>query len=477
MNIRTPAVIASLLLAAQTFAQGYICAEGGGTGGGPWAAEMYGWMVEKGGHGSVVLLGAVELDDADKPDAREAAFVKAGAKSAKSLVITENNADTQETYDAITSATVIFIRGGSQSRYVQMWKGTKTEAAIREVFKRGGVVGGTSAGCAILGELSYDAINGSLKPDEVVKDGRHPDLTLTKGFLGFAPGVLFDTHFGERARLPRLMTMLAHAREVHKMDVLGAGMDARTALCVSPDGTAEVKGEGVATLLELTRSSKIDIRKDRPPLVTEVIITIVPAGATFDLKSRRFTASLKPIAPSKDNWYFTHGEIRVPEASDEPAPERKERAAPDWNRALTTGGGPVVWVVGNPYSGPRAAMERFNTLACEGPDDGHARVVVMAAPGTEASFLNTSINISAARDVPQASAVVLDTGRALDSFVPGALKKAALHRGMVHLLPPGWGVDLKTGMVAEVPLRVPPKLDRSTGPMPKPKPDALTPKP
>jgi len=470
--MRLLAATAAVLLCLQhALAQGYLCAEGGGTGRGPWAAEMYGWMAAKGGNGHVVLLGAVELDATDQPDPREAAFVKAGAKSAKSLVTTKRNADTQETYDAITAASIIFIRGGSQSRYVQMWRGTKTEAAIREVFKRGGVVGGTSAGCAILGELSYDAVNGSLHPDEIVKDARHPDLTLTKGYLGFAPGVLFDTHFGERARLPRLMAMLAHAREVHKADVLGVGMDARTALCVSPDGTAEVKGEGVAVLLELSPSSRIEIVKDRPPLVSFVFITIAPAGAKLDLKTRQFITAREPTPARTGGWSITSTEIEVPfTAAPQPAPQGDapdpaKRGSPEWTRVATMGGGPTVWVVGNPYSDARPVMERINTISCE------RQVAVMAPPGTQLSFLDTHINIAVRPGATAASSVILDGAHALEAFAPGSLKAASLHRGLVHLLPPGWGVDLVSGQAVPAPLPIPPKVDHSTGLSPEsPKP-------
>ncbi len=342
-------------LASLANAQGWICAEGGGTGSGPWAAEMYGWMAEKGGNGHVVLLGAVELDD--KPDPREAAFVKAGAKSARSLVITADNADTQETFDAINEASIIFIRGGSQSRYVEWWKGTKTEAAIRAVFARGGVVGGTSAGCAILGEVSYDARNGSLRPEEIVKDARHPDLTLTKDFLGLVPGVLFDTHFGERARLPRLAVMLGHCREDLKVEPIGIGLDPKTALCIGPDGMAEVRGEGYATFLELSPGAVLRLDAGNPPGVGQARMSLAKAGARFDVRKRALIdapnwSGQRPLTISLAPRDFS-GALATP------MPERQTPAEAVLARVQQHGS---LVLIRDPYGAPNAVMKHVHEL-------------------------------------------------------------------------------------------------------------------
>ena len=154
--------------------------------------------------------------------------------------MTQSNADTQAGYDAIRAADVVWIRGGNQANYVQWWNDTLTEQAIRDVYDAGGAIGGTSAGCAILGELIYDSIAGSLSPKEALRDAYHPKLTLTDDFLRLGDGLLFDTHFTERGRQARLAVMIARAAADLGVDVLGVGVDDRTAFCVSPDGTAEV---------------------------------------------------------------------------------------------------------------------------------------------------------------------------------------------------------------------------------------------
>ena len=39
---------------------------------------------------------------------------------------------------------------------LNQWAGTKTQAAIQHVFDKGGVIGGTSAGMAVLAGTVYD---------------------------------------------------------------------------------------------------------------------------------------------------------------------------------------------------------------------------------------------------------------------------------------------------------------------------------
>src|ERR1044071_374773 len=130
--IRALAVV--LVVSMQALGQGWVCAEGGGNSGkGAWADEVFGWMVEKGNRGKVVIIGAVPIEG---EDSRVALFKRLGASEVTPMVVTQENADKQETYDTIAAASVVFIRGGDQGRYVQWWKGKKTQAAIEAVFKK-----------------------------------------------------------------------------------------------------------------------------------------------------------------------------------------------------------------------------------------------------------------------------------------------------------------------------------------------------
>lgn len=271
--------------------RGWVAAEGGGMGGcDGWTEEYFGWMVERawgvagGRKVRAVVLASIPLDE---PDERLAVLEKLGAE-AIGMVVGEGDANSDEVAKSLAAADLIFIRGGDQSRYVNWWKGTATEAAIRAVFERGGVVGGTSAGCAILGEVSFDARVGSLSSDEALTDARHRNITLTHGFLGLVPGVMFDSHFGERSRLARGAVMLAHANEGPRADdplaqsvrdpakepIELMGVDPCTAVMVSPTGERTIMGRGRVTTLSYTPETTATLKAGEPPMVGPLAFSV-----------------------------------------------------------------------------------------------------------------------------------------------------------------------------------------------------------
>ena len=272
-----------LLLAPLAAGQGYVAAEGGGSvTSGSWALSTFTWMLQNaGGNGRVAILGVAGVDAG-----AEGRFLQAGASQVIQLAITQTNADLQTTYDAIAACDVVWMRGGNQANYVQWWNNTKTEDAIRAVFDKGGAVGGTSAGCAVLGELIYDSITGSVSPKAALRDPYSTAISFTSDFLQLTPGVLFDTHFTERGRIARLAVMLGRLWQDQGRDVLGVGCDDRTAFCVSPDGRGRVIGEGAVTLLHRTPGTRQALLKNLPAVITDLQHVQLTEGYVYDLAAR-----------------------------------------------------------------------------------------------------------------------------------------------------------------------------------------------
>ena len=288
------------LTAPTANAQGYVAAEGGGSiNSGVWADQVFGWMLDKGGFGDVVVLGVSGADNA-----AAAKFNSLGAASVTNLAVNAGNANSAAVYNTLAQAEVIWMRGGDQWKYVNFWNGTLTEQAIREVFDGGGVVGGTSAGCAILGEVIYDARNGTVYPYEALQNPFIQFVTLTNDFLELTPGVVFDTHFTERGRLGRLPIFMGRAFDVWNMDLQGIGVDDRTALCVSPDGTAEVIGEGAVTVLHRTAETQQLLQPGEAPFMTHLAHTQMTEGYVWDLNLKqvitRPSTAVVPAPPVAD---------------------------------------------------------------------------------------------------------------------------------------------------------------------------------
>ncbi|HUY32366.1 MAG TPA: cyanophycinase [Pirellulales bacterium] len=121
-------------------------------------------------------------------------------------------ADEAQFVRPLTLATGVWFVGGDQNWLIDTYLGTSTEREIHGVLARGGVVGGTSAGAAIM------------SPVMIRRD--RPTLQFGPGF-GFLQGTVVDQHFLKRKRQERLLRVLGG-----HPGLLGLGIDEGTALLV-----------------------------------------------------------------------------------------------------------------------------------------------------------------------------------------------------------------------------------------------------
>ncbi len=273
-----------LMSCSSAYCGGYVCAVGGGSENyRAWSDAPYRWMVEKAGYGPVLVM-----HYSDGSTWLENYFKSFGATSARSLVINAvAAANDSATYRLIRSNRMIFLRGGDQSRYYKTWKGTLVEQAIREVWDSGGVVGGTSAGLAVLGAVDYTAETPvSVTSDDAIANPFIRDITLKDDFLPLVAGVLFDSHFTARVRLGRLAAFMANWRQSHGAGLLGLGVDENTAVCFEPDGTFTVEGAGSVTVVHSTPSSQTLAQSGRALSFTDWNMDVLTAGFRYDSVSR-----------------------------------------------------------------------------------------------------------------------------------------------------------------------------------------------
>jgi len=113
----------------------------------------------------------------------------------------------------LKEASAVWFTGGDQELLTDVYKNTAVEREVRAVVKRGGVVGGTSAGAAVMSEV-------------MIRFG-NPVAETGAGF-GLIDRVIIDQHFQERNRLPRLLGVLTKYPKY-----LGLGIDEQTAIEVS----------------------------------------------------------------------------------------------------------------------------------------------------------------------------------------------------------------------------------------------------
>lgn len=311
------------LLAAAALVAGTAAGAEGGTlvivGGGLDAAnsEIYGALLAARPEGApgIVIIPAASGESATSSRAAARALERHGAKAEDIVTIrlavvddpssteVDESAWAANAHDpaevaAIKRAGAIWFLGGDQARIIAALRekdGSDTPmlAAIRRRLAAGAVVGGTSAGAAIMSEgmIGQGDSLGALLPE-----GAGEPLELTRG-LGFMPGALIDQHFGERARLGRLAVALTGNAAPHR---IGFGIDEDTALVVHlGKGRAQVLGSGYVTLLDARSARRSAGQRVR---IAGLRLGLAGAGDSIDLAAQTLTPA--PVRkPTKAREY------------------------------------------------------------------------------------------------------------------------------------------------------------------------------
>ncbi len=286
---------ASLLPAEESPSCGKLFIIGGGLR--PDNAAMYQRIIESAGGREHARLALFRCASESANPAREAGetFVRYGISRDRLTIVdlTPENADRQafspQIVDQIRRSSGAYFTGGDQSRITRAFlkpDGGATPAllALKDMWRRGGVIAGTSAGAAM---QSSRMLNAAGLPEDSLDEGmdaldfgirrdlRHRGLLVTEG-LGFFHAGIVDQHFSQyRGRLGRL------ARAVIEEHIrFGFGVDENTAMLVSGDSRIEVVGTGNLTIVDAANA-----RCNDGPLgcrIAGVRLSCLQSGDRFD---------------------------------------------------------------------------------------------------------------------------------------------------------------------------------------------------
>lgn len=216
-------------------------------------------------------------------------FAMNGVDSVETLVITSRkDADTEAVETTVLNAEVVFFAGGDQCDYVSFFKGTRVETAVESVYARGGGLGGTSAGCAILGDFTFDACNGTITSADALDNPYNRRVSFTFDFFHLQDfqGTITDQHFQQRDRMGRLMTFIARLiQDGFATGVLGIAVNEQTSLVVDQHGVATVMGDGPAFFVVGDHSPEV-CQPKIPLTFTNYKIWSRQVGQTFNLRNR-----------------------------------------------------------------------------------------------------------------------------------------------------------------------------------------------
>ncbi|WP_375443849.1 cyanophycinase [uncultured Fibrella sp.] len=282
-------------------------------GGSTDVAEAMRWFLKKSGGGDVVILRA---SGADGYNTYLYATLSETVNSVETIML--NSAEwvnDEAVAQKIRNAEALFIAGGDQGNYVKYWKDSKVEEAINYLINTKKVpVGGTSAGCAILGQIYYPAFNESLTSAEALSDPYHANLMLGRSDFINAPfmaNTVTDTHFAQRNRQGRLVAFLARMRTDWNVTGRGIGISEKTAVGIEPTGMATVFGSGVAYFITPSGASGPEQCAVGKPLVWSankkaIRVTEIQATGTFNLNTWAI-----PAGSQVKYWYVEDGILQM----------------------------------------------------------------------------------------------------------------------------------------------------------------------
>jgi cyanophycinase len=242
-------------------------------------------LVDACGGAPIVGLTTASAEPAEAARAWLGDFRRAGVRNAR-IPLFQRACDDRDREIAamIADASAVFLGGGDQVKLVGALGGSWTLAEIKKLFRRGGVICGTSAGAAALTELT-------MAGGEIDEEGNLVEQYIGPGLglLGFK--TIVDTHFQQRRRLQRLFVVVGQNTEL-----LGLGIDEDTALIVRGH-VGEVVGAGGVTFVDGHHTVRFDnadqIEKGRQLTLSHLRVGIVGTNYHLNLKERELEELLE----------------------------------------------------------------------------------------------------------------------------------------------------------------------------------------
>ena len=254
-------------------------------GGGTDVDAAFQWMCQRAGGGDFVVIRTTGTD-AYNPYIQQ---LCPQMDSVETIIITSvAGANSAYVSSHIQTAEALWIAGGDQSTYVNLWRGTAVEAGVNFLLNsKLAPVGGTSAGLAVLSQFIYTGELGSVTSSQALANPFHRYVTLDRDLFQSALGVdkLYDSHFVTRDRMGRSLTFLARiVNNGWSTQPRGIGVDEETALLVMPNGAVTMVGTGAAYFLQAPGPAQV-LAERTPVTYLNIGVYKVPQGGTFNFST------------------------------------------------------------------------------------------------------------------------------------------------------------------------------------------------
>jgi len=254
-------------------------------GGGLDVDEAYQWMCQRAGGGDFVVIRTTGTD-AYNPYIQS---LCPQMDSVETIIITTvDGANSSYVAGQIHNAEALWIAGGDQSTYVNLWGGTAVQTEVNYLLNTKKVpLGGTSAGLAVLSQFIYTGELGSVTSSQALANPFHRYVTLARDLFAsdLGQGKIYDSHFVTRDRMGRTIVFLARIIDngwaALPRDI---GIDEHTAILVTPNGAGSMVGTGAAYFLQAPGPAEV-LAPKVPLTYHNIGVYKVPQGGTFNLST------------------------------------------------------------------------------------------------------------------------------------------------------------------------------------------------
>jgi cyanophycinase len=206
---------------------------------------------------------------------------KLGCTNINVLWFTKETADSKENLAQMEGVTGVFFSGGDQTFLTRDMLGSKLLAKIKDIYNKGGIVGGTSAGAAVMSKVM---ITGN---QLAISDTNNNFYTVTaknvetiEGF-GFLTDVIIDQHFIVRKRENRLICATL------ENNLPGIGIDESTAILVEKGRYFTVVGESGVIIINPKTGKRLKNSSNGLVSGRDITLHLLMNGDRYDMKTNK----------------------------------------------------------------------------------------------------------------------------------------------------------------------------------------------
>jgi cyanophycinase len=179
-----------------------------------------------------------------------AEFRKYGVQDVAYYQLTRDEAMKGDSAKILDGVSAIWFSGGDQARLTAALLDTPIHARMLELYAEGCLLGGTSAGAAVMSEVMITGDEKRTTDENLNWQTIEADNVVRVRGFGFVKNAIIDQHFLIRRRQNRLLSLV-----LENPALLGAGIDESTAILVRPDGKWEVLGESQVYVIDARKAA------------------------------------------------------------------------------------------------------------------------------------------------------------------------------------------------------------------------------